>query len=104
MQKFVLGVLIKLYQSEPVQRQLDEWETQLLAWLKTTVQDELKSWLPVILKTVITGIAQSAGQLAVNTTDKITDIIPGQVDDQIIDPIVTNALDKLTELTGIKFR
>jgi hypothetical protein len=26
----------------------------------------------------------------VNTEDKITDIIPGDVDDEILDPIVTN--------------
>lgn len=100
MQQFFISVLLKVLASEQVQTQLDKWKDQIIA----TITDQLKDWLPVIVKTVVTGIAQSAGQLVVNTTDKVTDIIPGHIDDDVIDPIVTNVLDKLGELLpGIRF-
>lgn len=109
MQTFILGLLVQVFKSKPVQDKLAEWKAELLEWLKKEfdahkdeVMAELKSWLPVIVKTVVTGIAQSAGQLVVNTTDKVTDIIPGQVDDNIIDPIVHDTLGKLGDLFGIK--
>jgi hypothetical protein len=56
------------------------------------------------VKTIVASIAQSAGQFVVNTEDKITDIIPGDIDDKILDPIVTNTLDRLGDLIGIKLR
>jgi hypothetical protein len=79
-------------------------ETEFFDWVKTTIKDELTTWIPIFVKTIVASIAQSAGQFVVNTEDKITDIIPGDIDDKILDPIVTNTLDRLGDLIGIKLR
>lgn len=110
-QKLLFSVLLQLLQSKPVQDLLEQWKTEILALVKAESQQileaikaELKTWVPIFIKAIITGIAQSAGQFVVNTEDKITDIIPGQLDDKVLDPMVNNALDKLSELTGFNFR
>jgi len=102
MQAFLLSVLIQLFKSKAVQDKLAELKADLFAWLKSTIENELKTWVPIFVKTIVASVAQSAGQFVVNTEDKITDIIPGQIDDQVLDPIVTNTLDKLGDLIGIK--
>jgi hypothetical protein len=111
MQAWVLSLLIQLFQSKPVQDQITKWKAEIIAFIEAqaaqilaAIAAQLTTWLPIFIKTIVTGIAQSAGQLVVNTEDKITDIIPGKIDDQILDPIVTNTLDKLGDLIGIKLR
>jgi hypothetical protein len=103
-QALIFGVLLKLYQSKPVQEKLDKWKIEFFDWVKAIIKDELTTWIPVFVKTIVASVAQSAGQFVVNTEDKITDIIPGDVDDKILDPIVTNTLDRLGDLIGIKLR
>jgi hypothetical protein len=99
MQALLISVVLKVLVSEQVQAQLNK----LKDWILGVIRDELKSWLPVIVKTTVTGMAQAAGQLVVNTTDRVTDVIPGDVDDEIIDPIVRNVLDRIGDMTGIRF-
>jgi hypothetical protein len=100
MQAIMFAVLLKLFQSKPVQDKLAEWKTDIIAFIRA----ELTAWIPIFVKTIVTSVAQSAGQLVVNTEDKITDIIPGDLDDKVLDPIVTNTLDRLGDLIGIKLR
>jgi hypothetical protein len=64
------------------------------------IKDQFDEWIPVIMKTIVVGVAQSAGQLVVNAEDKVTDIVPGPVDDAIIDPIVQNGMDWLNKILG----
>ena len=71
-----------------------EWEPKLLALLK----EELDKWLPVIMKTVAVSMAQSAGQLVVDTEHKITDIIPGKLDDNIVNGITQSIFAELNKL------
>lgn len=100
MQAFVIAVLIKVFQSKPVQDKLAEWKTDILAFIRA----EFTSWLPTFLKAIAVGMVQSAGQVVVNTEDRITDIIPGPIDDAVIDPMVERGLDVLGGLIGIKLR
>lgn len=113
MQALLLGVLIKLFQSKPVQDKLAEWKTdlfawlneqktELFAWLKSTIENELKTWVPIFMRTIVTTIAQSAGQFVVDTENKVTKVIPGQVDDQVVEQIVNPVLTKLGDLFGVK--
>lgn len=62
---------------------------------------QFEEWMPKILKTVLVGTAQAAGQLTVNTADRVTDWVPGTVDDAIIDPIVEQGVQKLRDLFGL---
>lgn len=111
MQKMLFSVLLQLFLSKPVQDLLAKWKAEILAFIEAqamkileAIKAELMTWVPIFIKAIITGIAQSAGQFVVNAENKMTDIIPGQLDDKILDPMVTNALDKLGELTGLNFR
>lgn len=78
------------------QEKFDEFAPQILRMVET----KLEEWLPKILKTIIVGVAQAAGQITVNATDRVTDIIPGPVDDAIIDPIVQTGMDLLNDILG----
>lgn len=62
------------------------------------IEAKLDEWLPIIVKAVVVAVAQAAGQVTVDTIDKVTDIIPGELDDEIVDPIVANALEFLKRL------
>lgn len=62
------------------------------------IEKKLNEWLPIIMKTIAVSVAQSAGQLIVNTEDKITDIIPGKLDDNILDTLTSNVFDELHKL------
>lgn len=68
--------------------------------LQQLISNKLDEWLPKIMKAAVVGVSQAAGQLAVNTTDKITDIIPTDLDDRIIDPIVQQGMDYLHKTFG----
>jgi hypothetical protein len=59
------------------------------------IKVELEKWLPTIVETIVVAMAHSAGQITVDSVDKVTDIIPGQLDDQIIDGLVGNILGSL---------
>jgi hypothetical protein len=103
-QALIFAVLLKLFQSKPVQDKLAEWKTEFFDWVKNIIHEELTTWLPIFVKTIVASVAQSAGQLFVNTTDKVTDIIPGKLDDDIVDKFAGDVLDQLGGLIGIKLR
>lgn len=75
------------------------WE---LLWPKISAKldEKFDEWLPKIMKAAVVGISTAAGQLTVNTADKVTDIIPGELDDRIIDPIVQQGMDFLRNTFG----
>lgn len=66
--------------------------------LAQAVRDEVTAQTPVIIKAVAVAMAETAGHLAEDAVDKVTDAIPGKLDDDILDGIVSNVLGKL----GIK--
>lgn len=111
MQKWLKDLLISLFESPSFQAQLTAWKEEFFAFLKTEfdahkaeIMAEIKSWLPIIIKAVAVAMARSAGQVVVNTTDKVTDIIPGHVDDSIIDPIVRDTMGAIGDLIHIDLR
>ncbi|AEL97949.1 hypothetical protein CL65_gp041 [Mycobacterium phage Patience] len=66
------------------------------------IKEQFKEWMPKIMQTVVVTLSESAGQLVVNSADKITDVIPGQVDDVIVDRLVNRARNALKQF-GIEF-
>jgi hypothetical protein len=92
--------------AEKIWEQLQPWleakwkevKPQILAFVK----DQFEEWMPKIVKAIVVAISQSAGQLVVNTADKVTDVIPGQVDDIVVDTIVDRVRDAAGRL-GINF-
>jgi hypothetical protein len=66
------------------------------------VSDRFEEWMPKLIKAVIIGMANAGGQLFVNTTDKVTEAIPGPVDDFVVDQLVERSRDALKQF-GIRF-
>jgi hypothetical protein len=88
------------------------WES-LEPWLKAKweevkpklfefIKEQFAEFFPQILKTITVGMASSAGQLVVREADKVTEAIPGQVDDFVVDTIVDRSRDMLRQF-GIEF-
>lgn len=75
-------------------KELEKWIPKIV----DIIGQELTKWLPKIIQTVVVSMSQAAGQLVVNTTDKVTDIIPTQIDDAILDPIVNHINANLRKL------
>lgn len=79
-----------------------KWVTDYLASVRDSVakaaRDEIVAQTPNIIRAVVTAIAETGGHLAEDTVDKVTDAIPGTLDDDILDGIVGNVLNRL----GIK--
>ena len=83
------------------------WEN-LEPWLKAKweevkpkvfefITEQFNEWMPKIIKAVVVSVAQSAGQLTVDVADKVTDVIPGQVDDYVVDTITDRAREALRQ-------
>ncbi|SIJ99725.1 hypothetical protein [Mycobacteroides abscessus] len=61
--------------------------------IRHAVVDEIRQQIPVIIKAVVIAIAETVGNTAISGVDKITDAIPGDADDRIIDPLVARAAE-----------
>lgn len=62
------------------------------------IEAKFDEWLPKILDTIVATIAASLTRTAANLEDKVTDLIPGTADDNLLDPLVKNALQTLDNL------
>lgn len=74
----------------------------LLPPIVAAVQEEVRAamdrYLPLIVEVIVRTITESSIKLADKGIDKLTDIIPGELDDQIIDPIVRDVTARLGDL------
>jgi len=61
----------------------------------SSVEKEIRARIPEIIRAVVAAVAETAGQLTVDTVDKMTDVIPGHLDDEVFDNLVGNVLDRL---------
>lgn len=104
MDKILIIIAERLFQLfwpkflEWAEKKWDEIQPDLMKW----VGEKFDEFAPKILKTILVGITTSAGQLTVNTTDKVTEIIPGPVDDFVVDQLVDRARDRLGQF-GVRF-
>ena len=70
--------------------------------IRKAVVDEIRQQIPVIIKAVVIAVAETAGNAAVTGVDKLTDAIPGEIDDEVIDPLVVRARETLRRITGLR--
>ncbi|SHS12950.1 Uncharacterised protein [Mycobacteroides abscessus subsp. abscessus] len=73
-------------------------KTHITDPIRHAVVDEIRQQIPVIIKAVVIAIAETVGNTATSGVDKITDAIPGDVDDRIIDPLVARAAEMARRL------
>lgn len=71
-------------------------------WLKFEpwLNAKFDEWLPKVMKAALVGAVKGGGQIVVDGTDKVTDIIPGEIDDAIVDPLVQQGIDFLNSILG----
>lgn len=79
------------------------WETVGAAIAKYVVPPivdaitaEFEKHTPEIIKAVVAATMTVGTRLAGDQVDTITDLIPGSIDDAVVDPIVRQVLDWLT--------
>lgn len=76
--------------------------SELLAELKpvivNTIAAEVQKQIPVVIHAVVIAITETLGKAAEQGVDKVTDLIPGQLDDQLFDPIMARVNELLKGL------
>lgn len=70
---------------------------KLWALMKKQLKEEFDEQKSEIATVVVTTMIEVAGQLTVNTVDKVTEIIPGKVDDWVVDQIKNSVRDRLAQ-------
>ncbi|WP_083057042.1 hypothetical protein [Mycolicibacterium bacteremicum] len=79
-----------------------EKANELITVVGDRIQAEIERRFPIVIEAVVVAITKTMGDLTVNGVDKVTDMIPGQLDDQIVDPLVRNIRDEINRRFGIK--
>jgi hypothetical protein len=62
------------------------------------IDEHMAEWLPKIIKAIIVATTQAVRHIAVDSGDKLTDLIPGQMDDAVFDPLIKNISDILGKI------
>ena len=82
--------LIQKYITDPIRAEVVQ--------IRKAVVDEIRAQIPVLTKVVVLAIAEGLSEFAENKVDEVTDAIPGQLDDQIIDPLSKRIFDTVRRL------
>ena len=80
--------------TDVINQTLETWLPKIIK----AMDDNMNVWMPRIIKAVIIATVQAMRGIAVDSEDKLTDLIPGPVDDAIFDPIVKNISDVLGKI------
>jgi len=85
---------IEVLITDVINQTLETWLPKIIK----AMDDNMDVWMPRIIKAVIIATVQAVRGIAVNSEDKLTDLIPGTVDDAVFDPIVKNVSDLLGKI------
>lgn len=69
--------------------------SKILPEITSAIGSEFAKNIPVLVEAAVRAVASGFANFAITTEDKVTDIIPGTLDDEIIDPIVKSVLGAL---------
>jgi hypothetical protein len=70
----------------------------ILPIIVAAVTDEIRKHIPTIIHATVAAVTETLTTATVRGVDQITNIIPGQLDDRFIDPIVASVLQKIQDL------
>ena len=87
--------MIKAWLTEVARQLAERLIPVVVNTVASSVEKEIRARIPEIIRAVVAAVAETAGQLSVDTVDKVTDIIPGDLDDQVFDSLVGSVLDRL---------
>lgn len=74
---------------------------KLLDDAQEMLRQELAERVPVLVQAAVAAGVKAGTELAASGVDKVTDLIPGQLDDQIIDPLVKGILGDFLNTLGL---
>lgn len=80
---------------------LEKHAAVLIPRVADTIQSEIEKRMPMLVEACVVAITKTMGELAVNGVDRLTDMMPGTLDDQIVDPLARNILDEIKKRFGI---
>lgn len=66
---------------------------KLLARIIEQVASEIQKHIPALTAALVTAVATAGANFVEDGVNKVTDFIPTQLDDNILDPIVKQAMD-----------
>jgi hypothetical protein len=70
----------------------------LVPILAATIETEIKKYIPTMVQATVAAVTETITTAAIHGVDRVTDVIPGQLDDRFIDPIVASVLKRLQGL------
>lgn len=77
-----------------LREKFDEWMPKLI----DAVGAKFDAWMPKVIEAVVVAVAKTGAGIAKSATDQITDVIPGELDDQVVDGFVNSIFDQLGNL------
>ena len=77
-----------------VSEQFDKWTPQL----RQFIDEQFQKWMPKVIEAIVVAVAKTGAGIAKSATDQITDVIPGELDDKVVDGFVTSIFDQLGHL------
>lgn len=83
---------------------LTEFFADVKAAIIDTVRDEVRDGVKQITAAVVLGFAESTSKIATEGLDKLTEAIPGDLDDRIVDEWAKPIVDSVLERLGISLR
>lgn len=72
----------------------------LLPPIVAAVERKFDEWMPKLAKVLIVAAAHTTTKTIVDVENKVTDLIPGELDDQVLDPIVADIMTRANEIVG----
>lgn len=84
--------------TDVINQTMETWMPKLGVMVEENLDAKMAEWLPKIIKAVIIATTQAVRHIAVDSGDKLTDLIPGTVDDAVFDPLVKNVSDILGKI------
>jgi len=74
------------------------------AFLAKAIMDAVKAafkeWMPIVITALVKALAESSRELVEKGADVITDAIPGELDDQLVDAVLPKVMGYLEGIFG----
>ncbi|ASZ75441.1 hypothetical protein KIW74_gp87 [Mycobacterium phage Kimona] len=76
-----------------IERELRKHAESLIPQVLDALRAELDKRIPALSAAVVTAVTEALAEATERRVDEITDVIPGELDDAVIDRVAERALD-----------
>jgi hypothetical protein len=71
------------------------------ATIKTEAQEQIRQHMPAIIEALVKAAATGGAQAVTGGVDKATDLIPGTLDDRVLDPLASSIAGDFLRRLGL---